>query len=194
MKKAKKQTKLPNVYVHKYVSTNNSYVVALDPGRYCGLVVQAPYLNYQTIYSTLADLGTFTDWWKIAANIHSLLEPYSAFWSSTLTTVIVERQTSTSDTLTMIEAYIVMYFLKYNVNIYSMDRSCVYRYMKQYIPDLKFKRTDLKPKISEYIWNYMLDSNGKYYMAIHSRFHDLADCVAMIRTLVEYNSSMYFNA
>lgn len=193
MSKAKKTNKLPNVYVHKFVSWNNLNVLAVDPGRYCGIVIQSTGTPvHTTIFSTLADLGTFTSWWKIAGTLRQFLDLYREFWLNSLNTVIIERQTSTNDTLTMIEAYFVMYFSNYNVNIYAMDRSCVYRYMKIYIPDLKYEREDMKPKISAFAWQYMLDHSGKYMMADLKRLHDLTDCIAMIYTLLHYSHCIDF--
>jgi hypothetical protein len=168
-------------------------ILSIDPGRYCGMVVQYTLTPiHTTMFSNLTDLGTFTSWWKIASNLHQFLDFYREFWSNSLNTVIIERQTSTNDTLTMIEGYLVMYFCNYNINVYSMDRSCVYRYMKVYIPDLKYERDDMKPKISAFVWNYMLDYQGKYMMADQKRLHDQADCVAMIYALLNYSNNFDF--
>ncbi len=190
---SKKKVK-PEANIHKFVSNNTTqYVLAIDPGRYCGVVLQAPQQGYYTILSSLFDLGEFKEWWKIAENLRNILDQYRGYWTTYLTTVIVERQTSTHDTLTMIEAYVVMYFLQYGVNVISMSRRCAYYYMKQFIPDLRFERDDMKPRISDYIWNHMLDTSGKMQISHLTRLHDLADCVAMIRAFVEYSGNIRYS-
>jgi len=71
-----KKKQKPEAYIHK-LSPNSaySYVLAIDPGRYCGIVLQSPLNGYATIFSALVDLGGFNEWWKIAENLrHDLAD------------------------------------------------------------------------------------------------------------------------
>jgi len=169
------------MYIHKYatLSDTNSkpYIAGFDPGMNLGIMIYN-YVTSKTIAAGLANIGNKAEWNLCCLNLYAELDLYADKWKKTRI-VVVERQTRQNDKITMIEAYLISYFMRYDCYIISLERSKVFTYMKQFIPGLKMKREILKSEFVAYTLSH-IDDFGKKVLTSHKRNHDIADCYIMI--------------
>lgn len=173
------------MYIHKYptsIDNNDKPLISgFDPGMSLGIMIY----NYQlskTVAAGLTVICTKATWETCCMNLYNELDIYTDKWKKSRV-IVVERQTKQNDKITMIEAYIISYFMRYNCYIISLERRTVFTYMKQFIPDLKMKREILKSEFVKYTLSH-IDDFGKKVLATNKRNHDIADCYIMIKYII----------
>lgn len=162
------------MFYHKRANKGDKYIASFDPGLTLGMLVRRNTDTPKTLIGGNLIIGKLAQWEEVCNNLFTQLDTYADTWNK-LTTVLIERQTNTSEKITMIEAYLVAYFMRMDVTIISIDRRFIFDIMKQYIPGLKFKREILKEKFTEYAKQH-IDPIGLEEINKLKRNHDIGDC------------------
>ena len=173
------------MYIHKHPASKTSnllpYIASFDPGMNLGMLIHR-YNNSKTIAAGVINIGKKITWMECCNNLFVALDEYKEQWERTRI-VVIERQTRQNDRMTMIESYIVAYFMRYNCFVISLERSSVITFMKSYINGLERKREILKSKFIEYTLEH-IDDFGLKVMNANKRNHDIADCYIMVMYII----------
>lgn len=173
------------MYIHKHPTNSNcnkkTLISGFDPGMNLGIMIY-DYSLSKTMAAGLTVICNKATWESCCINLYNELDIYIDKWERSRV-IVVERQTKQNDKITMIEAYLISYFMRYDCYIISLERRTVFTYMKPFIPDLKMKREILKSEFVKYTLSH-IDAFGKKVLGSNKRNHDIADCYIMILYII----------